>query len=119
MILVGVEEYAQSFEFIRRAKNLSLHSSLLRYPHCHTITMQISLSMELELNFNLLDRSAPRLGEIYLINGAYLPVGSCQWDLREHPTRARGQITCEAYVPGQWSVIYSVVWFSKQTCRPV
>jgi hypothetical protein len=84
VVLVGIEEDAQSFELIDGAEDGSFKSPLLGYPQSHAIAMEIASSMNLELDFNLRIWSTANTGG-RMESKTDLPVRGCKWYLGEYP----------------------------------
>lgn len=53
VVLVGVEEHAKSFEFVRKPKHWPWRGTLFGQPQREPVTEQIALATNLEFHFNL------------------------------------------------------------------
>lgn len=53
VVLVGIEEYAQTLELVLKSKNLPALCALLGEPHSKTVTVEVALSMDLKLDQDL------------------------------------------------------------------
>lgn len=54
VVLIRVEEEAQSLELVHVTEDISRKRSLLGEPHREAIAVEVSLPVDLELEFNLL-----------------------------------------------------------------
>ena len=76
VILIRVEENAETFKLVYMTKDVPRLGSLLSDPHGETITVEIALAVDVEFELNLL-LSTPRLR--CAMKSAYLPISGRQW----------------------------------------
>lgn len=97
VVLVRVEEDAQTFKVIRGPKDRALRRALLGEPHGKPITVQIPLAMDIELDFDL-QPSACYPGPVGHFRAANLPIGCGERDSRENPALLRRPIGRETNI---------------------
>lgn len=68
VVLVGVEEDTQALKHVLGSKDGALRSAILGHPHGEAIAEEVALAIDAELHFDL-------------------PIGGCQGDSREDPSR--------------------------------
>lgn len=83
VVLVCVEEYAQSFKLVHRPKHLALLGALFGHPHGHAIGVEVAFAVDFEFKLDLMGATRQLRRCYFRATLSHLPVRRGERYLRE------------------------------------